>query len=363
MAILKLLKHFDWNWVGIIASEDDSGDKELQELRSRKAPGRGYHTCCYECVPCSDGEISEDIDSESCQKCPDDQWPDMKKIKCIPKTYNFLSYEEDIIAQLFTFISIFFSCIVCIILGIFVYFRDSPIVRSNNLNLSFLLLVCIMLSFLCVFLFLGSPVDITCKLRQTTFGIIFSIAVSSLLAKTIMVCIAFKAIKPGSHWRKWLGIKVPYSVVVLCSSVQVLISAAWMSISPPFQEFDMHTYQGVIIVQCNEGSVFAFYSMLGYMGALASVSFVLAYMAKTLPDSFNEAKYITFSMLVFCSVWIAMIPAYLSSKGKDMVCVEIFAILFSSAGILSCLFFPKCYILLRQPEMNTRRGLLERSRP
>ncbi|KAM8975417.1 vomeronasal type-2 receptor 26-like [Pelodytes ibericus] len=259
-------------------------------------------------------------------------------------------------AAVFSFISMFFLFISILILGVFIVFRDTPIIRANNRNLSFLLLVSIMLTFLCVFLFLGRPVDITCMLRHTSFGIIFSVSVSSILAKTIMVCIAFKATKPGSSWR--VGVKVSNFTVLMCSSVQVLINVAWLSISPPFHEFDMHSYPGKIIIQCNEGSVIAFYSVLGYMGILAAMSFVLAFMVRTLPDSFNEAKYITFSMLVFCSVWIAMIPAYLSTKGKDMVSVEIFAILASSAGVVGCIFFPKCYVLLMRPEMNSRRQLL-----
>ncbi|XP_063813482.1 vomeronasal type-2 receptor 26-like [Pseudophryne corroboree] len=253
-----------------------------------------------------------------------------------------------------------FSAITLFILRNFIYYWNTPIVKANNRAVSLILLISILLSFLCVFLFLGRPVDITCRLRQTSFGIFFSTAVSSVLAKTVTVCIAFKATKPGSPWRKWITLKVSNYVVIVCSSVQALICGIWLSVSPPYQEYDHHSYQGMIIIQCNEGSVIGLYSMLGYMGILAAVSFVLAFMVRTLPDNFNEAKYITFSMLVFCSVWISMIPAYLSTKGKYTVAVEIFAILTSCAGVLGCIFFPKLYILLLKPEMNSRKMMLEK---
>ncbi|CAH2299232.1 vomeronasal type-2 receptor 26-like [Pelobates cultripes] len=256
----------------------------------RKAPGGSYHKCCYDCVPCSEGEMSNVTDSDNCQTCPDNEWPNENKTKCIPKNYDFLSYENDNITSIFSSISILFSLIVVFILRILIIFWETPIVRANNRNLSFVLLVSLMLSFLCVFLFLGRPVDITCMLRQTSFGIIFSVAVSSVLGKTIMVYIAFKATKPGSSWRKWVGVKVSNIIVLICSSIQILINVLWLCISPPYQELDMHSYPGRIIIQCNEGSVIAFYSVLGYMGVLAAVSFIIAYFARTLPDSFNEAK-------------------------------------------------------------------------
>ncbi|XP_017945145.1 vomeronasal type-2 receptor 26 [Xenopus tropicalis] len=324
----------------------------------RKAPKPGAQSCCYDCVPCSEGEISNTTDSESCIRCPDVEWPNEEKSQCIAKMEEFLSYSDDVISVICLFISVLFFLITEVILGVFIKYQDTPIVRANNRSLSFLLLVSIKLSFLSVFLFLGRPVDITCMLRIITFGITFSIAVSSLLAKTIMVCVAFKATKPGSSWRKWLGVKLSNSVVLFCSSIQIIICMTWLAISPPFQELDIHTSPGTIIIQCNEGSAIGFYSVIGYMGLLAAVSFVLAFLARSLPDSFNEAKYITFSMLLFCSVWITMIPAYLSTKGKNTVCVEIFAILTSSAGLLASIFLPKCYTILLRPELNIKTSLL-----
>ncbi|XP_075709822.1 vomeronasal type-2 receptor 26-like [Rhinoderma darwinii] len=326
---------------------------------TRKVLQEGYHICCYNCISCSEGEFTDHFDSENCQRCPEDKWSNEGKNNCVVRDYEFLSYENDVLSLVFSTISIFFSLITVFVIGIFTLFRNNPIVRANNRNLSFILLYCLMFSLLCVFLFMGRPVDITCMLRQICFGIFFTVVVSSVLAKTIIVCIAFKATRPNSSWRKCVGVKLPYSVVLICSSIQVLNSLIWLSIAPPYKEFNLE-YSSKIIIQCNEGSVLAFYLMLGYMGFLAALSFVLAFMVRTLPDIYNEAKYITFSMLVFCSVWICAIPAYLSSTGKHMVTVEIFAILASGGGILSCMFLPKCYNIFTKPEVNSKGHVLHR---
>lgn len=287
-------------------------------------------------------------------KCPDHEWPNENRTRCIHKEVEFLSFTDDTLSLVFITFSLLCFGKTLLVLVIFILHQNTPVVKANNKSLSFVLLVSIMLGFLCVFLFLGRPVDVTCLLRQISFGILFTIAVSSVLAKTIMVCIAFKATKPNSVWRKWIGVKLPTCIVLAFSSIQVIICISWLSISPPFQELDTHSYQEKIIIQCNEGSVIGFYSVLGYMGILAAVSFIIAFFVRTLLDSFNEAKYITFSMLVFCSVWIAMIPAYLSTKGKYTVAVEIFAILISNNGLLYCIFLTKCFIILCRPELNTK---------
>nr|XP_033771554.1 vomeronasal type-2 receptor 116-like [Geotrypetes seraphini] len=322
----------------------------------RKLIREGGSVCCYDCIPCAEGEISNQTDMDTCTTCPEYQWPNQKRDACIPKVINFLSFEEPL-GIILTSISMLFFLITAVILGIFIYYQNTPIVRANNRQLTYILLISLMLCFLCSLVFIGHPEDVTCILRQTTFGITFSIALSSILAKTFTVVTAFQATKPGSKLQKWMGARVSNSIVLSCSLIQIVLCLAWLFTAPPFVHLNMRSEIGTILIECNEGSVIAFYCVLGYLGFLAGISFIIAFLARNLPDSFNEAKYITFSMLVFCSVWISFIPTFLSSKGKYMVAVEIFAILASSTGLLGCIFSPKCYIILLRPERNNKKDL------
>ncbi|CAH2272590.1 vomeronasal type-2 receptor 26-like [Pelobates cultripes] len=323
----------------------------------RKVLRRDLPVCCFECILCPLGQISNKTDSLDCFKCPWDEWPSPQKDRCLPKNREFLSFREPLGAALVA-TGVFSSLLPISIFGLFICYKNTPIVKANNFSLSCLLLMSMSLCFLSSLAFIGYPQPEKCLLRQVAFGTVFTLCISCILAKTFMVVFAFMATKPGSSLKKWARPRVSYIIIALSSLLQIILCILWISFAPPFLAENTQTQPGIIIVECNEGSPTAFWSMLGYLSFLATISFIVAFLARRLPDSFNEAKFITFSMLAFLSVWVSYIPASLSSTGKYSVAMEIFAILSSSWALLICMFVPKCFIILFRSDMNSKQHLM-----
>ncbi|XP_030599486.1 extracellular calcium-sensing receptor-like [Archocentrus centrarchus] len=325
---------------------------------SRQATRRGEPKCCFDCLPCADGEISNQTGSTECTKCPEYYWSDKEKVKCIAGSEEFLSFYDTmgIILVVLTLLGFILTTIITIV---FHSFRYTPIVKANNSEISFLLLLSLKLCFLCSLVFIGQPSWWTCRLRQAAFGISFVLCLSCLLVKTIVVLLAFRTNVPGSRGRKLFGSSQQRILIICTTAPQIFVCTGCVLGAPPFP-FRNPNYQastGKIVVECKEPWPPGFYLLLGYIGLLAFACLLLAFIGRKLPDTFNEAKFITFSMLIFWAVWISFIPAYVSSPGKLSVAVEIFAILASSFGLLLCIFVPKCYIILLHPERNIKKGM------
>ncbi|KAM4876396.1 vomeronasal type-2 receptor 116-like [Thomomys bottae] len=319
----------------------------------RKSPQEGRPACCFDCIPCPEKEISNRTDMEQCVRCPDHQYANMEKTQCLLKSESFLDY-QDPLGMALACSAVSLSTLTAAITGIFVKHHHTPIVKANNRALSYILLISLNCSFLCSLLAIGHPNTATCILQQTTFAVVFTVAVSSVLAKTLTVVLAFSA--ATSSWtrmRPWLVSGRPNFLIPLCTLIQLIVCGVWLGTSPPFLDTDAHSEHGHILILCNKGSASAFYCVLGFLGSLALASFTVAFLARNLPDTFNEAKFLTFSMLLFCSVWLTFLPVYHSTQGKTMVAVEVFSSLASSAGLLGCIFVPKCYIILFRPHRNS----------
>ncbi|XP_076591340.1 extracellular calcium-sensing receptor-like [Chaetodon auriga] len=325
---------------------------------TRKAQIKGKPTCCFDCITCADGTIANSTGAADCTPCPKEYWSNERRDECVPKTIEFLTYHEPMGIAI-TVVSLLGASLTLATMMIFILHRETPLIKASNSELSCFLLFSLFLCFLCPLTFIGRPTVWTCMLRHTAFGVTFALCISCVLGKTIVVVTAFKATVPGNKVAGKFGPAQQRIIVCFCTLIQIVICVLWLKLNPPFPDM-VFKYSKKIILECNTGSEAAFYAVLGYIGLLAIICLVLAFLARKLPDNFNEAKFITFSMLIFCAVWITFIPAYISSPGKFTVAVEIFAILSSAFGLLISIFSPKCYIILIKPETNTKKHVMGR---
>ena len=155
-------------------------------------------------------------DSTECTKCPEYYWSDKRKVECVAGVDDFLSVYDTMGIILIT-LTLLGVVMTTVITTVFHHFRTTPIVRANNSEISFLLLVSLKLCFLCSLAFIGKPSTWTCRLRQAAFGVSFVLCLSCLLVKTIVVLLAFRSTGPGSGAMKLFG-PAQQRTLILCTT-------------------------------------------------------------------------------------------------------------------------------------------------
>uniref|UniRef100_A0A3P8UK58 Vomeronasal 2, receptor 1 n=1 Tax=Cynoglossus semilaevis TaxID=244447 RepID=A0A3P8UK58_CYNSE len=308
---------------------------------TRKGIRQGEPVCCFDCIPCADGEISNSTNARECVLCGEDDWSNEAHDTCIPKIIEFLSYAE---ALGITLIALSAAGALVTITVVFFLHINTPMVKANDALLSFSLIFSLVVTFLSSIVFLGEPQEWNCMTSQVGLALGFAIALSSIMGG-------------WSHPQRTSpppGTRVD-TTAILCT--------VWLIVFPPHPFKNTKTQVDYIYLQCARGSDVLMCIVFGYDVLLAFVAFVLSFLARKLEDNAREGKSLTFSLLVFFIVWIAFVPAYLSTVGKFMVAVQIFAILASSLGMLICIFLPKCYVILVKAERNTEETMKPRPKP
>ncbi|KAK2902864.1 hypothetical protein QQF64_010271 [Cirrhinus molitorella] len=319
-----------------------------------KKTAEGQHTCCYECLACTENHYSNHTDADTCSKCdPEYMWSDANSSTCHPKYYEYFEWNSG-----FAIVLLALAALGILLLfsmsALFFWQRESLVVKAAGGPLCHLILFSLLVSFISVIFFVGNPSNVTCKVRQVIFGLSFTLCVSCILVKSLKILLAFQMnLELKELLRK---LYKPYVIVCICMGVQVTICTVWLTLYWPFK--DKMVQPKSILLECNEGSKVMFGLMLGYIVLLVLICFMFAYKGRKLPQKYNEAKFITFGMLIYLMAWVIFIPVHLTTSGKYVPAVEVVVILISNYGILSCHFLPKCYIIIFKKEHNTKDAFL-----
>ncbi|XP_056261067.1 G-protein coupled receptor family C group 6 member A-like isoform X1 [Seriola aureovittata] len=317
----------------------------------RKQLMQGMPVCCYECQPCPENYFSNSSNSPQCYECnKNTDYSSKERDKCLRKKTVFL-YWTDVyhhVLQAFTAL----GALLTIVVGIIFLARwNTPVVRSSVGPICIILLLSLLSTFVSVILFGGEPNDKQCQARQVLFGLSFTMCVSCIMVKSFKIILAFEF--DPSVKRVLKKLYKPYIIIAVCMAGQVLICALWLSLGPPVREWQELSKKDERLLICYEKSFSAFGAMLGYIGVLALICFGVAFKGRKLPESYNDAKFITFAMLIYFICWIIFGPVYVNVIGRYHPAVEMVVILISAYGILFCQFFVKCYIILFKQKANT----------
>ncbi|XP_053566784.1 G-protein coupled receptor family C group 6 member A-like [Bombina bombina] len=322
------------------------------------APGyfkkHSFITCCYDCIECAEGYYTPEADLDKCLKCPVSQWSYNTSFQCNNRTIEYFYWNDPFAHSLLTFASLG-SLLVLITETLFIKYSDTPAVKAAGGNYTYLLGISLLVSLVSIVLFIGQPTNIICKIRQPLYGISFTLCVSCILVKSLRIILAFESYKSGKPTPALTY--QPVVLIAVLTGLQFCLCMVWIILKEPFV-IEIYKIPELIIMQCDEGSYAAFGIMLGYIGFLALACFILAYRGRKLPDKYNEAKSITFSMLIYMFVWIIFIPVYMNTTGMYLSSVQAVAVLASNYGVISCHLLPTSYIILfKRKSNNTARYL------
>lgn len=253
-------------------------------------------------------------------------------------------------------------CLTVAVTFLFAVNYNTPIVRSAGGPMCFLILGCLLLCSLSVFFYFGKPTTASCILRYFPFLLFYTVCLACFMVRSFqIVCIfkiAAKIPKLQNWWIKYHGQRL---VITGAFVTQAIFLISSYSFGTPFPNSDTFTYQEKIILGCTVNMTAAAVSVIVPL-SLCSLCFIFSYMGKDLPKNYNEAKAITFCLLLLILTWIIFATAYMLYQGKHIHTFNALAVLSSLFSFLLWYFLPKCYIIVLQPHKNTQQyfqGLIQ----
>ncbi|XP_039516620.1 glutamate receptor, metabotropic 8a isoform X2 [Pimephales promelas] len=328
------------------------------QMGERKKVVKGV-PCCWHCERCEGYhfQASEFI----CELCPYEQRPDRNRTGCIPIPIIKLEWHSAW-AAVPVFVAVLGIMATSFVVVTFVRFNDTPIVRASGREMSYVLLTGIFLCYAITFLMIATPTLAVCSLRRVFLGLGMCFSYAALLTKTNRIHRIFEQGKKSVAAPRFISPASQLVITFSLISVQLLGVFVWFAVDPPHTVVDYGEQRtsdpvkarGVLKCDISDLSLIC---SLGYSILLMVTCTVYAIKTRGVPETFNEAKPIGFTMYTTCIIWLAFIPIFFgTAQSAERMYIQTTTLTISlslSASVsLGMLYMPKVYIILFHPEQN-----------
>ncbi|XP_048512295.1 metabotropic glutamate receptor isoform X2 [Athalia rosae] len=308
-------------------------------------------TCCWVCDQCEAYEYV--YDEKTCKDCGPGHWPHPDKKSCYALPINHIKWNSA-----FAIIPAVISCLGIIttlaVGGLLFKHRDTPVVRASGRELTGILLSGVLVCYLNTFVLLTTPTTVTCIMQRFGVGVSFSTVYGALLTKTNRIARIFDSASRSAKRPRYISPTSQVCIAAALIAFQVVLTLVWMIVEPPGTRFSQPDRRQVIL-KCNIQDMSFLFSQM-YNAALIAVSTVYAVKTRKIPENFNESKFIGFTMYTTCIIWLAFVPIYFGTGNshETQITTLCVAISLSASVALVCLYSPKVYIIIFQPDKNIR---------
>ncbi|XP_062400977.1 metabotropic glutamate receptor 4-like [Sardina pilchardus] len=315
--------------------------------------------CCWHCELCDGYQYQ--YDRSTCKMCRFDLRPNANHTGCQPIPIVKLEWSSPwaVIPVLLAIVGIMATLFVVVT---FVRYNDTPIVKASGRELSYVLLTGIFLCYATTFLMIAAPDAGICALRRIFLGLGMSISYAAMLTKTNRIYRIFEQGKVSVSAPRFISPASQLVITFSLTSVQLLGVCLWFSVDPSEALIDYEDQRTVNpllargVLKCDISDL-SLILLLGYSMLLMVTCTVYAIKTRGVPETFNEAKPIGFTMYTTCIIWLAFIPIFFgTSQSTEKMYIQTTTLTISvslSASVsLGLLYMPKVYVVLVHPEQN-----------
>uniref|UniRef100_A0A8C4QW70 G-protein coupled receptors family 3 profile domain-containing protein n=1 Tax=Eptatretus burgeri TaxID=7764 RepID=A0A8C4QW70_EPTBU len=305
---------------------------------TRKAALVGEPFCCFDCIPCNEGEYSNTTDSQDCFRCQKYFGSTSQRDYCITLPEEFLEFSDPIAVPLLALSVLGIVFTLTIMVTLFWSHK-----QANDISWMFgVILVAVCASFSSCWTFAGRPINSTCQMQKILVSFSLTLMISCLMSIILQLCIKSGG-NPLIKTRKFIN---ENTVIYLFLTPQFAFDVVWSMLGFSHINYNTNDRPGNVILECVDSSIAWSICALAYLVILFIICCSLATQAQTYLPSLREPKFITFYMYFCILVTVAFIPAYITTQGKFTVATEIFAVLVINYGLIVSLFLPKCYNII-----------------
>ncbi|KAM7535362.1 hypothetical protein Aperf_G00000099435 [Anoplocephala perfoliata] len=234
-------------------------------------------------------------------------------------------------------------------------YSETPIVRATGRELTYLLLSGCLLCYFSSLMLLVPPSPAACAIQRIGIGLGFAIMYASLLTKTNRLARIFDAAKRTTKRPAFISPRSQLAIAGILIGLQFVLTAIWLGFDPPSTRVDQ-LQSNFLVLRCaiKDSSMV---TSLAYIMLLIVVCTIYAVKTRSIPENFNESRFIGFAMYTTCIIWLAFVPIYFATMNNFEIQISTLSVSVSLSATVTlvCLFAPKVYIIYFHPEKNIRK--------